>query len=108
MVRSSNPNKIFRDIEKQLGRAVNETIEEINTIAIKETPVDTGYAKSRWRTVGRYKLGDTMNVIDNNATYIGILDGVMGTPTSSQAPAGIINPKLNNNIRSITNRRRKL
>ena len=45
MVRSSNPNKIYNDIEKTLGRAVNDVIEEINTVAIKETPVDTGYAK---------------------------------------------------------------
>ena len=82
MVRSSNPKKIFNDIEKSLGRAVIDVIDEINTIAIKETPVNTGYAKSRWRTVGRYKLGDTMKVIENNAPYIGILDGTEGKPTS--------------------------
>jgi hypothetical protein len=108
MVRSSNPKKIFNDIEKSLGRAVIDVIDEINTIAIKETPVNTGYAKSRWRTVGRYKLGDTMKVIENNAPYIGILDGTEGKPTSKQAPSGMLNPKLNNNIRDITNRRRKL
>ena len=108
MVRSSNPKKIFNDIEKSLGRATIDVIEEINTIAIKETPVDTGYAKSRWRTVGKYKLGDTMNVIKNDAPYIGILGGSEGKPTSRQAPSGMINPKLNNNIRDITNRRRKL
>ena len=108
MVRSSKPQKIFNDIEKSLGRAVIDVIDEINTIAIKETPKDTGYAKSRWQTVGKYKLGATMKVIENNAPYIGILDGTEGQPSSKQAPAGILNPKLNNNIRDITNRRRKL
>jgi len=108
MVRSSKSKVIINDIEKTLGRATIDVIKEINTIAKDTTPVNTGYAKSRWRTVGRYKLGDTMNVIKNDATYIGMLDGVKGKPTSSQEPAGIINPRLNNNIRSITNRRRKL
>ena len=47
-------------------------------------------------------------MIKNDATYIGLLDGVLGTPTSDQAPDGIINPKLNNNISKILKKKRKI
>jgi len=95
MVRSSNPKTIFRDIEKALERTIHDVLQEINTIAKTKTPVLTGFAQRQWRTVGKYKLGDTKTVIDNKAKYIGLLDGELGRPTSKKAPDGIVVPTLN-------------
>ena len=114
MVRSSNWKVIFNDIEETLERATIDVIEEINTIAKDKTPIgDTRKAYDGWRTVGKYKLGASMNVIHNKTPYIKILDdgrsfrdGQMRG--SVYAKDGMINPKLNNTIKDITNRRRKL
>lgn len=112
MVRSSNPKIIMKDIRGAFERTVNEVIDEINTIAIEKTPIgkapDSPYASTRWERVGQYKIGAVTKVIENDATYIGLLDGVRGTPTSSQAPDGIINPRLNNNIKKILTKKRKI
>jgi len=112
MVRSSNPRIIMKDIRGAIERTVNEVIDEINTIAIKKTPIGSSpqspYASRRWSRTGQYKIGAVTEVIKNDATYIGLLDGVLGTPTSDQAPDGIINPKLNNNISTILKKKRKI
>lgn len=104
MVRSDNPKTIFKDIERAFERTINDVFDEINTIAKTKTPVRTGFAQRQWRTVGQYKLGDTKTVIDNKATYIGLLDGELGTPTSKQAPKGIVVPTL----KKVLNRRRTI
>lgn len=98
-MRSSDPNRIFSDIERSLEREIQDIIEEINTEIRRTTPVKTGRARAGWTRKGRYTLGRSSKVLENLVPYIGILD----TGTSRQAPAGIVDPS----VRGILNRRRK-
>ena len=97
-MRSSNPDTIFRDIERSIERAVDSLFSDINTESRKITPIRTGYARSQWRRTGKYRLGDTGVQVENTAPYIAILDD----GSSRQAPAGIVQPVLNKLLRRRT------
>lgn len=75
------------DIEKKLRRAIQQAGEDLNRELKEGTPVDTGYAKSRWN-----KTSSTKSVeIKNDAPYIEPLD----KGSSKQAPNGITKPAIN-------------
>jgi mRNA-degrading endonuclease RelE of RelBE toxin-antitoxin system len=91
-VRSSKASSIKRDIRAKFQRAVNSFFEELNTSSSKITPIRTGRARRGWRKSGKYRIGDSGVMIENQVPYIGLLD----EGRSKQAPAGIIMPVLRN------------
>ena len=95
MLRSSDPNKIFRDITKTLGRAIDELFEDINTELVKVTPKQTGRASRGWRYTPRYRLGYAGILIQNSVPYITRLDAGY----SKQAPNGIVQTTIDKYIR---------
>ena len=97
-MRSSNPDRIFRDIERSIERAVDALFSDINRDSKKITPIRTGYAKSQWRKVGKYRLGDSKTMVENLAPYIAVLD----QGSSRQAPNGIVQPTLDKLMRRRT------
>ena len=97
-MRSRNPDVIFRDIERSIERAVDTLFSDINRDSRKLTPIRTGFARSQWRKTGKYRLGETGVKVENLAPYIAILD----TGTSRQAPAGIVQPVLDQLLRRRT------
>lgn len=60
------------------------------------TPVDTGYARSRYTNVYGNKMlgtGGTIPLVKNDAPYAAVLDGRSDRGfISSQAPKGIVEP----------------
>ena len=99
MVRSTDPNRIFADINRSLERAVDSIFEEINNQVRALTPIRTGRARSGWRkVVGKYRIGDSGVIIENPISYIGILD----QGSSKQAPNGIVKPVLTRVLRRRT------
>lgn len=99
-MRSSDPNSIFRDIERSLEREINDIIQDINNDIENATPVRSGRAQRGWRGPGRYRLGSDVIVAENTVPYIGLLE--MGY--SKQAPNGMIEPAM----RKLNRRNRKL
>ena len=95
MLRSSDPNKIYRDINQSLGRAIDELFADINTELEKVTPKKSGRASRGWRYTLRYRLGYAGVLIENSVPYITRLDA----GSSKQAPNGIVQPVLNKYIR---------
>lgn len=93
-MRSTSGKVIFKHIESSMERAVDRFLQQLNTNAKDITPIRTGYARSKWQYLHGWKLGSSVNVIQNRAPYIGLLDGVLGQPTSKQAPRGIIIPAI--------------
>lgn len=97
-MRSTNPDNIFRDIEKSIERAVDALFTDINRSSRDITPIRTGFAKSQWRKTSKYRLGDSGVIVENTAPYIAILD----KGSSRQAPSGIVTPVLNKLMRRRT------
>ena len=91
-MRSNKASNIKRDIRAKFQRAVNSFFEELNTSSSKITPIRTGRARRGWRKSGKYRIGDSGVMIENQVPYIGLLD----EGRSKQAPAGIIMPVLRN------------
>jgi flagellin-like hook-associated protein FlgL len=97
------PNLNIRvDFQEELQR-IREEVKTISNNSVEErtafaanaltrvTPIDTGYARSRWTY--RYKKdeeGNLIGLIDNDAPYIGILN----TGWSKQAPRFFIEKTL--------------
>jgi hypothetical protein len=99
-VRSNNPDRIFRDIESSMERAVDDLLQDINRDVKVQTPKRTGYASRQWRYSNPYVLGYTGTVIENRASYIALLDNGY----SKQAPRGIVDPV----IQKLQRRKRRL
>jgi hypothetical protein len=89
-----NFDKEIRRIEKEAVKIAEGTIQErtrFTTEALKSvTPVDTGYAASRWKYEMVKINGELVGKIDNDAPYIGILN----TGYSKQAPPFFIEQVL--------------
>ena len=89
-----NFDKEIKRIQKEAATIAEASIEErtnFTTEALRSvTPVDTGYAASRWK----YKMitinGELVGKIDNDAPYIGILN----IGYSKQAPPFFIEQVL--------------
>ena len=74
------------NIKRKVTKAVDAIARDLFDEVKATTPVDTGYAKSRWR-----KKGSINNrVKENDANYIGFLD----EGSSSQAPKGMTGPAI--------------
>lgn len=81
-----NPKDIahlFDDVEDDYLKLMNKLVDEIVIELKKATPVDTGYAASRWSRDDIFKTLQDVVEIENDAEYINRLnDGY-----SQQAPA---------------------
>lgn len=89
--------------EKPFDDRVKDTLKEL----VDATPVDTGYARSRWKhykqtsffvnfsfkNISAFKLIDSQHVIDNDADYIQYLNA----GSSKQAPSFFVEQILLNN-----------
>ena len=79
--------KAFDDIDKAIDGLVEAVANEVFVRIYNRTPVDTGYAQSRWQM----SIGKEDFVITNDAPYISYLeDG-----HSKQAPIGMVAVTLN-------------
>lgn len=86
MIRVSITGKM-PDIGKKLRRAIEQAGEDLNRELKDGTPVDTGYARSRWTK----RSGTSKVTVSNDASYIEPLD----KGHSKQAPDGITKPAIN-------------
>jgi hypothetical protein len=86
-------------VQKGLAANLNDLIAQVGAFAFKElhdlTPVDTGYAQSRWTNTERSGSFE----IDNDASYINVLDEGRGFRDgqmrgSEQAPDGMTDPTI--------------
>ena len=69
-----NSKQVIAELADFLVKESNKILEEINREAAKDTPVKTGYHKSRWRVTKRVaKMGDTGEIL-NDAPAIGWLE----------------------------------
>ena len=86
-------NEINR-IRKEAKEIINASVEERTAFATEAlarvTPVDTGYARSRWEYETITVNGETVGVINNDAPYIQYLN----QGSSKQAPAFFIEKTL--------------
>lgn len=83
------------DVGKYVEDVVQMVVDDFEDELIRNTPVDTGYAKSRWKKTRR---GGKKSVLTNDAKYIEYLE----KGSSKQAPKGITRParrKIENNSR---------
>jgi len=83
MIKVSVKGNLGDSIRKRLDRGIEAMSEDLKGYLKDETPVDTGYAKSRWR-----KRRDS---ISNDADYIEALEDGW----SNQAPKGMVKPAIN-------------
>ena len=75
-------SKIIKDFNKKSDEFIKEVMDDVNEVAKRETPIDTGQARRGWRR-------NKKDVV-NNVEYITALeDG-----HSKQAPSGIARPTL--------------
>lgn len=110
-VRSRKPNIIMRDLKATIARTVNYDIKRLNTFIKRQTPYRSGYARRSWRITRNYIVGYSGTILENRASYIGILDrgrvydGKAKRYTGSeQAPNGIIIPV----VQKLTRVRRRI
>ena len=71
------------DLEEFLSGVNGQMVKDIYDLLWESTPVDTGYARSRWQ--GDYD-GEGYGVVYNDADYIIYLNN----GSSEQAPAGFV------------------
>jgi hypothetical protein len=91
--KDSTEKEIQSLLKKELDLLADQVFKEVK----KNTPVDTGQARSGWRK----KTSDTAFEVTNAVPYVPVLDrgrhmtsrGVRG---SKQAPKGIVGPSLDN------------
>ena len=91
-----NNQSVINSIADEIASETKLLADTVYTEVRKNTPVDTGRAKSGWKK----EVKSTGFDITNDVPYIGILDkGRHMTPKgmrgSKQAPKGIIGPSLN-------------
>ena len=93
MIRLSVSGKL-PNMKRKITRAVDQITRDLFDELKTTTPVDTGFARSRWK-----KKGSINNrVIENDADYVSFLDD----GSSRQAPKGMTGPaikKIKNNAR---------
>lgn len=77
----------FPDLSKKIRQGLEDIADDVYSEVKNATPVDTGYAKSRWKK----QTGTNSSVINNDAPYISELE----KGRSKQAPDGIITPVVN-------------
>ena len=87
--------ELNRKISTDLRAFANEFVHQLKTT----TPIATGYARNSWRNIYTGKTlgtGGKIPLAQNDAPYIGVLDGrsPRGKGWSSQAPDGIVEPAL--------------
>ena len=86
-----------KDTMRELLGEVNRDFQSFNRDYLQQlratTPVNTGKARSGWRSNRRAKIGESreFEIANNRVPYIGVLD----TGTSKQAPRGIVEPAYN-------------
>ena len=83
----------FPDLSKKIRQGFDKIADDVSNDLKNATPVDTGYAKSRWKE----KKGVNSTTINNDAPYINELE----KGRSKQAPNGMIKPmveKLKRNL----------
>lgn len=86
-VKIEGNKQITKNLRRKLKKGLRDMSSDLTQELRNETPVDTGYAKSRWR---KRNTKDGA-VIQNDADYIEYLeDG-----HSKQAPNGMFKPALN-------------
>lgn len=74
MTKTKNSKEVTAAIASWIVSESNDILERLNDGASDKTPVDTGFAKSRWAIKQRItKVGQT-GVIKNDANYIGWLE----------------------------------
>jgi len=76
----------FPDLSKKIKKGLKDIADDVHTEIKNVTPVDTGYAKSRWKK----QTGTNSSVINNDAPYISELE----KGRSKQAPDGMIKPVM--------------
>lgn len=74
------------ELQKELGRFVEEVMSDTLDVARSKTPIRSGQARRAWKKTGRGQGSR----IENRTPYIGRLD----QGSSRQAPNGIIKPTL--------------
>ena len=74
-------DKLFKDIDKKMKKKINERASVIHQELLLATPVDTGYARSRW-TYKPVGFWTDKIVFENDAPYIWHLN----EGSSKQAP----------------------
>ena len=90
---------VSKNIKKQVQADFNQYVVDLTRNLRNTTPIDTGAAKRKWRQVGQpldipRGKQTRKKIIDNQVGYASILDGSEGSPTSRQAPRGIVEPAL--------------
>ncbi len=85
---AKTPDRAMKDLTKGMEDTVNRFLVEYTNELRASTPIDTGRARRGWKRTGKYKVGESVPVIENRVPYIGVLD----TGTSRQAPNGIAKP----------------
>lgn len=88
-------NQLNKEMMQDLRVFTNDFITQLRI----STPVDTGYARSRYQNVYGNKMlgtGGTIPLIKNDAPYAAVLDGKSNRGfISTQAPKGIFEPAFN-------------
>lgn len=100
MIRVTNIEAELKRVKKEAQKEVpTELLKQANKIKdalVDATPVETGFARSRWATeLGRNNEGDIQVSITNDAPYIEDLN----RGTSQQAPARFIELTLSDQLK---------
>lgn len=83
--------RIREEVKKIANNSVQERTIFATSALIRVTPVDTGYARSRWEySFKEDENGNVVGIINNDAPYIGVLN----TGWSKQAPKFFIEKTL--------------
>jgi HK97 gp10 family phage protein len=90
-----NFNEELEKLKEEVNKITNDSVAERTAFATEAlrrvTPIDTGYARSRWgHIVKTERDGFVTGIINNDAPYIGILN----TGWSKQAPRFFIEKTL--------------
>jgi flagellin-like hook-associated protein FlgL len=83
--------RIREEVKQIANDSVTERTQFATTALARVTPIDTGYARSRWTySYKKDEQGNVIGLINNDADYIGILN----TGWSKQAPRFFIEKTL--------------
>jgi len=87
----SELEKLKEEVKQIADDSVVERTAFATEALTRVTPIDTGYARSRWSyKFDNSEKGNTIGIIDNDASYIGLLN----QGNSNQAPAYFIEKTL--------------
>lgn len=79
-------DEVIREINKTIEQTVSETAKTVEEAARKQTPVRTGYTRSKWSE----KSDKRKFKVENKVPWIERLEA----GASKQAPRGIVGPTL--------------